>query len=146
VNKRLPILGGIVLATLAVTVARRRADTTSSQTDTRWKVVTVNTAAGESARTALPAPLAEIRDRIDLRISDAPGSHGVELAARPLTHFAHDTDLTNQIRRALRESKQLLEVGYVISNDPQPEGHRPSTLPGIVVDTLVRQSPQRGVL
>jgi hypothetical protein len=145
-TKSVALIGGVVIAATAVTVARKRAATSSSQTDPRWKVVSVNASAGEAARAALPAPLVEIRDLIDIRITDAPGRHGVELAARPVPHTAHNKDLEGQIRRALRESKQLLEVGYVMSNHPQPEGHRPSTLPGIAVDHLVRQSPESGVL
>jgi hypothetical protein len=110
----------------------------------RWRVVTVQ---ADVDPQGLPAPLAGLADQIDIRTAPAPGGRGTELSARPRPGAGDaDSPLVGRIRRALRESKQLLETDEVATNEPQPEGHRPTTPAGLLVDAVTRRSPEGGVL
>ncbi|WP_369132997.1 hypothetical protein [Modestobacter sp. I12A-02662] len=109
----------------------------------RWRAVTVLT---EPARLqeALPAPLAAFGDRLEVRVTPAPGDRGAELAARfrgPVT----EEDI-GQLRAALREAKALVEVGEVLRVDPQPHGHRKPTPQGAAVEGMAAKAPEEGVL
>ncbi|WP_299952572.1 hypothetical protein [uncultured Modestobacter sp.] len=109
----------------------------------RWRAVTVLTDP-EQLRTATPAPLAAFGDRLEVRVSPAPGDRGAELAARfrgPVTE-----EEIGQLRSALREAKQLVEVGEVLRNEPQPHGHRAQTPQGKVLDGMDEQASKEGVL
>ena len=109
----------------------------------RWRVVTVLTD-HEQLRTATPAPLAAFGERLELRVSPAPGDRGAELAARfrgPVTD-----DEIGELRAALRESKALLEVGEVLRVDPQPHGHRKPTPQGAAIEGMAERAPREGVL
>ncbi|WP_222194434.1 hypothetical protein [Modestobacter italicus] len=109
----------------------------------RWRAVTVLTDP-DQLRTATPAPLAAFGDRLEVRVSQAPGDRGAELAARfrgPVTE-----EEIGELRSALREAKQLVEVGEVLRNEPQPHGHRKQTPQGKVLDGVIAQAPKEGVL
>jgi hypothetical protein len=115
----------------------------------RWNVVTIGCPPAEVVVDGrLPEPLAALRGLIDVQWSGAPGERGTELRARPRIDAGGEdaAELRRSVRAALRESKQLLEVGYIMTNEPQPEGHRPKTPAGLLVDALVQRSPQEGVL
>jgi hypothetical protein len=130
-NLRLPGVGPSSVTDDARTAARR------------WRAVTVLTDA-DGLRTTTPAPLAAFGQRLELRITPAPAGKGTELAARfrgPVTE-----DDIDDLRAALRESKQLIEVGEVLRVDPAPHGHRPPTPQGEALEGATRRAPKEGVL
>ena len=138
-------------ASVAVVARRRSTDAAGSpdSNESRWRVVTIARPEAEViVDGALPAPLIELADLIDVRTSAAPGDRGTELAARirPNSAAGDHGDRVGQLRAALRRSKQLLETGEVATNEPQPEGHRPTTPAGLLVDALSRRSPEKGIL
>jgi hypothetical protein len=123
----------------------------------RWRSVTILADADEiSPGGVLPDPLRRLGSKIEVRTTDAPGDRGTELAARlvdgePTGVRAALGRLTGRdprqlLRIALRESKQLVEVGEVIRLDPRPAGSRPATPAGLVIDLLGRRSLGEGVL
>jgi hypothetical protein len=116
----------------------------------RWLVVTVEGDATEIAeRAELTSPLAELGDSIEVQVRPAPGRCGTEIAARPApgdSSPAAERQLREQLRAALRKSKQLLEVGEVLVAEPRPAGHRPATLAGRLVDRVERRADEAGVL
>ncbi|MGY1837726.1 MULTISPECIES: hypothetical protein [unclassified Modestobacter] len=109
----------------------------------RWRAVTVLTDV-DTLRTTPPPPLAAFGDRLEIRVTPAPGDRGAELAARfrgPVTE-----DEIGELRAALREAKQLVEVGEVLRVDPAPHGHRKPTPQGAAVEGMTEQAPKEGVL
>ncbi|MGY1855344.1 hypothetical protein [Modestobacter sp. SYSU DS0290] len=109
----------------------------------RWRAVTVLTDV-EALRTTPPAPLAAFGDRLEVRVTPAPGDRGAELAARfrgPVTE-----EEIGELRSALRQAKQLVEVGEVLRNEPQPHGHRKQTPQGEALDGMTAQAGKEGVL
>jgi hypothetical protein len=139
----------------AVVVSRRRSQQEPGLG--RWRVVTVYRPQDEIAPAGqFPQPLAELGELVEIRMTDAPGGKGTELAARPrpgesagaLAALGRATgnDPRQAVRRALRESKQLLEAGEVIRVNPKPEGHRPASPAGKLTDLVARRSMGEGVL
>ncbi|MCS5732485.1 hypothetical protein [Herbiconiux daphne] len=141
---------GLAVAAGAAGLRRRRhSSDRDGEAATRWNVVTIQRPPADVVHDQhLPEPLAALNGLIDVRWSIAPGGRGTELRARPHTdgRDEDDDELRGAVRVALRESKQLLEVGHVLTNHPQPEGRRPHTPAGAIVDALVRRSPEEGVL
>ncbi len=92
----------------------------------RWRAVTVQVPREQLER-GLPAPLAALGHALEVRLVDAPGDRGTEVhvrlrdgepsgvsgAAARLT----GNDPRQDVRRALRESKSLLETGEVLQPD-----------------------------
>jgi hypothetical protein len=78
----------------------------------RWRVVTVNRSLAEVGD-ALPEPLAKLGEALEVRVSAAPGDKGTEIAAR-LKATGDGNPSVEEVRRALREGKQILEVGWVL--------------------------------
>ena len=109
----------------------------------RWRAVTVlRDPADVSA--GLPAPLAALGDRVEVRVTPAPGDRGTELAAR---HRGTPTeDEVGDLRAALREAKALLEVGQVLRMEPQPHGRRAATPQGAALEGAAQAAPKEGVL
>ncbi len=109
----------------------------------RWRMVTVLC---EPSRLTddLPAPLAALGDRVEWQVTPAPADKGTELAARfrdrPTAEDLED------LRRALRDAKQLVEVGEVLRVEPQPHGERKATPQGSLLDGVVRHARGEGVL
>jgi hypothetical protein len=96
--------------------------------DTRWHAVTVNRPEADIRRDgALPEPLARLGDAVEVRLRPAPGGKGTELAARlragepsgvsGAVARLTDTDPRRDLRRALREAKQLVETGEILRPD-----------------------------
>jgi uncharacterized membrane protein len=123
----------------------------------RWRAVTINQPEGEIApEGALPQPLAELGDAVEVRISPAADGKGTELAARlrepePSGPGAGVKRLTGDdprqdVRDALRRSKQLLETGEVLRVDPQPTGRRTSTPGSRLLGAVTRRAGAEGVL
>jgi hypothetical protein len=92
----------------------------------------------------LPAPLAALGDRVEVRTTPAPADRGTELAARYRDRPTAD-DL-EALRRALREAKQLVEVGEVLRVDPVPHGTRKPTPQGALLEGVTERAPGEGVL
>ncbi|MBJ7453392.1 MAG: hypothetical protein JHC71_15125, partial [Blastococcus sp.] len=120
-----------------------------------WLVVSIYRDPTEIDPTALPAPLAAYGDRIETRISPTPGGKGTELAVRltqPSSGGASaparrtGSDPQGDLRSALREAKQLIEVGEVLAVDPAPHGKRSATPGGAALEAATKRAPKGGVL
>lgn len=109
----------------------------------RWRAVTVLTDPDE-LRTTTPAPLVRFGDRVEIRVTPAPGERGAELAARFRERVGEDE--LGELRSALREAKQRIETGEVLRNEPQPHGQRKQTPQGKALDGMVERAPKEGVL
>jgi len=81
---------------------------------TRWRVVTVNRPISELE--VLPAPLAALGDAVEVRLVPAPTDRGTEIHAR-LTGSGRHKIHGQQPLEALRQAKQVAEVGYVLEAD-----------------------------
>jgi hypothetical protein len=88
-------------------VARRRS--ASSPASRRRHVITVHRPLDEIAD-VLPEPLTAYHGTLEVRLRAAPADRGTEISARALDDTVSDGD----IRRLLRESRSLLEVGDVL--------------------------------
>jgi len=117
-----------------------------------WMAVTVLRQPSEVDVHRLPAPLADLGDRVEVRIQPASRDRGTELSARlrgPPPGSRLDRlggeDAEADLRRALREAKQLLEVGEVLAVDPTPHGHRTRTPGGALVERWTTAAPRAGV-
>ncbi len=110
----------------------------------RWRAVTVFREPADVDAAGLPAPLAALGDRIEVRTTSAPGDRGTELAAR--YRGTPSEDEIGDLRAALREAKALLEVGEVLRVDPQPHGRRAATPQGAALEGAAQAAPREGVL
>lgn len=143
------------------TVARRVRDLLPSSSQagaagapaSGWLAVTVHRDRAEVDESALPAPLAELADRIEVRLRPAPGDKGTELAARlrggaPAASAPQrltGQDPQSELRSALRRAKQLIEVGEVLAVDPAPHGDRTPTPGGALLESWTQAAPGAGV-
>lgn len=140
------VLGTVVAITRAVA---RRGDRRNEPT--RWLAVTVN---GEpEAVVADPRYtelLAALGDDLETRTAPAPGGRGTEIAARPrqapggVTARVTGNDPRQDVRRALRDVKSLLETGEVIRPDPPTTGK--PTPGGALVRLVTRRAGGEGRL
>ncbi|MDG9707254.1 hypothetical protein [Streptomyces sp. DH10] len=138
----------------AVVVLRRsKARPDDPAAGDRWLTVTINRAPGDIQPEKLPPPLLEYGDRIEARITPAPGDRGTELAVRlkesqdaagSLPARLAGQDERQDLRRALREAKALLETGEVMRPDTPPTTHE--TPGGKLVGLLSRRAGGEGVL
>jgi hypothetical protein len=149
--------GAFAVAIVARRFVVSRQPNTRELEGSRWRTVTILRPESEIAPGGLvPQPLLMLGDLIDVNMAAAPGERGTELSARlriaeptgiaGLVQRARGTDPRQAVRRALRESKQLVEAGEIIRTEPQPHGHRPATPGGVAVDLLARRSSGEGVL
>jgi hypothetical protein len=120
-----------------------------------WLVVSIYGEPAEIDAGSLPAPLAAYGDRIETRISPAPGGKGTELAVRLRQRSSGSaaaparlagSDPQAELRSALREAKQLIEVGEVLRVDPAPHGKRNATPAGAALEAATKRAPKGGVL
>lgn len=127
------------------------------ESEERWLVVTIDRPVEEVAPGGhLPQPLVELGDRIEVELRPAPGDRGTELAARSREPVPSGVgaaaatikgdDPRQAVRSALRQSKQLVEVGEVMRLDPAPHGSRPATPGGKLVELAASRSGGEGVL
>ncbi|GAA1521180.1 hypothetical protein [Kribbella lupini] len=126
-----------------------------SQPASGWLVVTVLRDPTELDAAKLPAPLAEFGDRIEVRIRPAAGSKGTELAVRlrdreqsssgGALNRLRGSDPQADLRSALRQAKQLIEVGEVLAVDPAPHGRRTATPGGVLLESWTKAAPKAGV-
>ncbi|WP_111765983.1 hypothetical protein [Nakamurella deserti] len=129
----------------------------AGESRSRWRAVTVNRSPQDvMPDNRVPAPLAALGDLVEVQVRPAPGDKGSELRARlrgPEPRGAASAaarlsgdDPRQQVRAALREAKQLIEVGEVLRVDPAPHGRRKLTPTGAVVDAATRRAGGEGVL
>jgi hypothetical protein len=104
----------------------------------------------------VPAPLAELGDLVEVEVRTAPAGRGSELRARlrspeptgaasAAARLSGD-DPRQRVRAALREAKQLIEVGEVLRVDPTPHGRRTPTPTGAIVELATKRAGGEGVL
>ncbi|MGJ6968346.1 hypothetical protein ACSDR0_41210 [Streptosporangium sp. G11] len=110
----------------------------------RWQWVTINRPPEEVAPDGrLPEPLARLGDAIEIQKRKAPGDKGTELGARlrqrtstagagGMVRRISGDDPSQEVRRALREAKSLIEIGEVVRvedsmtmREPTPIGKLP---------------------
>lgn len=138
-------------------VALRRAMSARSGTrrDDRWLVVTIDRAPTDVlAHGRPPEPLDEFGDDLEVTVRPAPGDRGTELAARLRDRASGSSSLPSrlagrdprqEVRRALREAKSLLETGEVMLPDTPPTA-REDGVGGKVVGLATRRAGGEGVL
>jgi hypothetical protein len=123
----------------------------------RWRGVTINRGPEDVMPGGQrPAPLAELGDLVEVEVRPAPGDKGTELRARltrpepsgPGAAAARATgkDPRQRVRAALREAKQLIEVGEVLRVDPTPHGRRTATPTGAIVEAATKRAGGEGLL
>lgn len=145
--------GGVV----ARRAARSSRESAGEKSTGRWHSVTLNRSQEEVMPNGqVPGPLAGLGDLVEVQVRPAPGGKGTELAARlrvpeptgPRAARARVSghDPRQQVRSALRQSKQLVEVGEVLRVDPTPHGHRSSTPTGKFIEVVTRRAGGEGVL
>jgi hypothetical protein len=98
-------------------------------------VLTVFRPIGElTAMVEHPAPLAALGDAVAIDLRPAPGDRGTEISVRRLD----DRVSAGDVRRALRESRSLLETGEVLL-----PSHPPTTEP-TVTNKPLRTATEHG--
>jgi hypothetical protein len=100
-----PVAAGVVVA-----VARRRRDA-RQRAARRAHVITVYKPLSELDATQLPGSLRQIADQVEIHLATAPAGRGTEIAVR----IPDRSPITGgEARRALRETRSLLEAGDVL--------------------------------
>ena len=108
----------------------------------RWRVVTVQRS--EADVIGAMAPLTALGAAIETRLSTAPGDRGTELAARIQPGF--DDLSPDDLRIALRQTKQLAEAGEIAVVQPVSHGHRKTTPQGLLLDHVAKAAEGKGIL
>lgn len=132
-------------------------DAGDSEPRSRWRSVTINKGLEEVMPNGqVPGPLAALGDRVEVQVREAAGGKGTELAARlrqpepgglgSVVARASGDDPRQQVRAALRQAKQLIEVGEVLRIDPTPHGTRSATPTGKLVELATRRAGGEGLL
>ncbi|GII81650.1 hypothetical protein Sru01_66320 [Sphaerisporangium rufum] len=135
-------LAAVTLGALGAAVTHRlwssRERARAERRRIRWQVVTINRRPEEvMPEGRLPEPLARLGESIEVQVRDAPGGRGTELGARPHARIPSGVeevmarlggeDPRQAVRRALRESKCLIETGEVLRAD-EPAARRPAPI------------------
>jgi hypothetical protein len=146
--------GGIVVRQIRAAQHPNALAGDAKDRDARWLAVTVFREPDEVGQ--VPGPLEALGDSIETRIRPAPGGKGTELAARlrapapsgvaGAVARARGDDPRRRLRSALREAKQLIEVGEVLAVDPTPHGRRSPTPMGAALEAATRRAGREGVL
>jgi hypothetical protein len=146
------VVGAGVIAVRRMTA--RQFGNGADETRDRWHAVTINRPPEEVKPDGhLPEPLAELGDAVEVRLRPAPGGRGTEVAARlrgdvpsGLAAAARiaGNDPRQDLRAALRQSRQLLETGEVLRADEPPTTRR--TLRGLPLDLATRRAGGEGRL
>ena len=128
------IAGGVAASRLLT--ARRRPS--ARRGPRRWHVITVLRPLTEVSEN-LPDLFAKRPGALEVEVRPAPGDKGTEIAVRAVDPAVPDGD----VRRALRESRSLLEVGEVL----EPGG--PTTIPTPLnrpLRAMTRRGREEGLL
>lgn len=102
-------LAGGVAAVRLILARQQRRRPASADGGHRWHVLTAYRPF-DDVDGNLPDVLAGRRDELEVQLRPAPGDRGTEIAARATGPAVTDDD----VRRALREARSLLEVGEVL--------------------------------
>ena len=97
--------------------------------------LTVHRPLTEVEAAPLPGPLGEIASDVEVRLRAAPGDRGTEISVRIPESSSVDS---GTVRRALRETRSLLEVGDVLRPDA------PSTTVPTLLNRPLRAVTRRG--
>jgi hypothetical protein len=133
----------------------RRAPGGGSGDRQRWHTLTVNLPPEEVAPGGrLPDPLARLGDTVDIEVRPAPADKGTEIAvklrdgepsgAKGLTSRFTRDDPRWPVRRALRETRSLLETGEVLLPDAPTTTRR--TLRSRPLEFSTRHGREEGLL
>lgn len=101
----------------------------------QWHVITINRGMPDVAPDGrLPEPVARLGDAVEVQVRPAPGDKGTELAVRlrrgepagfgDVAARLSGHDPRYAVRAALREAKQLVETGEVLSPDKMATAKR----------------------
>lgn len=136
--------GAVVGRTVARKITRRQGEPAEKS---RWLAVTVN-ASPEKVEARLAEAVADLE--VETRLTAAPGGRGTEAAARlrhspvgPVRRVA-GKDPRQEVRRALRDMKSLVEAGEVVRPDEPTTGRR--TPGGALVRLATRRAGGEGRL
>ena len=145
---RKPLIGvaaGGLAAAVNTTARRLRTRIAQRGGPGRWLSVTVLRPVAEVEASDALAPLRALGSAAEATVREAPGGRGSELAVRwqPDEGSGRPAD---ELRRLLRQAKQVLEVGEVLVATPRPAGTRPATIGGRPVDAAERRAGGEGVL
>jgi hypothetical protein len=122
----------------------------------RWQWVTINRPPEEVAQDGrLPEPLARLGDAVEIQKRKAPGDKGTELGARLRQRTSTagtggmvgriGGDPHQEVRRALREAKSLIEIGEVMRVEDSTTMREP-TPAGRLVDMATQRAGGEGRL
>jgi hypothetical protein len=132
-TRKVLLIAAPLAAGAAVVTAKRR--NRRGLTSGRPHVVTVFRPLSELEAGSLPGSLKEIADAVEIRLAAAPGDRGTEISVRiPEGSRVSDGD----VRRALRETRSLLEAGDVLL----PSG--PPTTEKTMLNRSLRMATQHG--
>jgi hypothetical protein len=149
-------VGAGVIAVRRMRSARPFGDGAVDRPGPRWHVVTINHPPEVVAPDGrIPRPVAQLGDAVEVKVRPAPGDRGTELAVR-LRHHSEPSgvwsataritgkDPRQAVRAALRQAKQLLETGEVLSADQPPTTRR--TLRNLPLELATRRAGGEGRL
>jgi hypothetical protein len=145
--------GGTVVRQVRSAVNPGAAQPAAGEPASGWLVVTIFKDQSDIDTSALPAPLAEFGDDIEVRVRPAADGKGTELAVRMRAELPKGNvrsrlsgqDPQAELRSALRKAKQLIEVGEVLAVDPAPHGQRTATPGGTLLESWTKAAPKAGV-
>jgi hypothetical protein len=136
--KRMTTVAVLGMAGLGGVTAYRIRQARRPQTGDGQHAITVNLPLDEVTG-RLPSELTQPAGAIEVTLRPAPGGRGTEIRARALGGAVSD----DQLRKALRNSRSLLEVGDVL----EPGG--PTTTPTVLngaLRTATRHGREEGLL
>jgi hypothetical protein len=155
-NTKTLVRGVLPAAGAAAVVGRRfMRDDGAIRTTDRWHAVTVYRSPDQiMPEGRLPDPLAALGDKVDVQVRPAPGDKGTEIAARvrgqvpagiaELAARAAGTDPRQPVRKALRETKMLLETGEILERDRPSTTRR--TITNLPLELVLRRAGEEGRL
>jgi hypothetical protein len=149
--------GGAAVVLIRQLQRRTAAAGEAAEPRSRWRAVTISKSPEEvMPDNQVPAPLADLGDLVEVEVRAAPGGRGSELRARlrsseptgaaSAAARLSGKDPRQRVRAALREAKQLIEVGEILRVDPTPHGRRSPTPTGAIVDLATKRAAGEGVL
>jgi hypothetical protein len=140
--RRTAVVAGVGAGVIAVRriTTRQLGNGTTRQDRDRWHTLTINRPPEEIAPEGrLSGPLAALGDGVEVRVRPAPGDRGTEVAARVTGNVS-----VQQLREALRETRQLAETGEVLNPSKPPTTRR--TLTGRPLEMATRRARGEGRL